>query len=343
MSSIDVDGLLSPISDADPCGADLEYDAAFTALERAAQSKPEQQIGTTVVPAEDPDWKAVQKQAAELLARSKDLRVATQLAAALLRTSGWPGFAQGLAVLRGLAERYWQAVHPRLDADDNDPTQRVNVLMSLASPEALAAVRTTPLVASRAVGRFSLKDIEIAAGDAPAPAQGDAPSTATLDAALADCDLAELQATDAALRACVDALAGLEAVVNEHVGAASAPSFGRLTALVRRAAGFISEGVARRSPVAGTAAGANGHGPAGGVISRGGSGSPLTGEISSREDVIRALDKICAYYARQEPSSPIPLFLERCKRLVTMSFVDIVKDLVPDAMTQVEVLRGRTE
>src|SRR5439155_25440351 len=109
--------------------------------------KPEQQIGSTVVPAEDPDWKVVQKQATELLARSKDLRVATQLAAALLRTGGWAGFAQGLAVLRGLSERYWDGLHPRRDpADDNDPTQRVNILMSLASPEVLAAVRVTPLV-----------------------------------------------------------------------------------------------------------------------------------------------------------------------------------------------------
>ncbi len=47
-----------------------------------------------------------------------------------------------------------------------------------------------------------------------------------------------------------------------------------------------------------------------------------------------------AYYARHEPSSPIPLFIERCKRLVTMGFKDIVKELVPDAVRQVEVLTG---
>ena len=38
--------------------------------------------------------------------------------------------------------------------------------------------------------------------------------------------------------------------------------------------------------------------------------------------------------------APVPLFMERCKRLVTMNFLDIVKDLVPEAMTQVNVLRG---
>jgi type VI secretion system protein ImpA len=67
----------------------------------------------------------------------------------------------------------------------------------------------------------------------------------------------------------------------------------------------------------------------------------MSGGISSRDDVLRALDKICAYYARYEPSSPIPMFMQRCKRLVTMSFVDIVKELVPDGVNQVETLRGR--
>jgi type VI secretion system protein ImpA len=75
------------------------------------------------------------------------------------------------------------------------------------------------------------------------------------------------------------------------------------------------------------------------MASRGGA----PGEISSREDVVRALDKISAYYERHEPSSPIPLFMARCKRLVMMSFIDIVRELVPDAISQVEVLKGRTE
>src|SRR5581483_4725438 len=129
MSVIDLNAILTPVAPDDPCGADLEYDPAFAALDRDAQGKAEQQIGSTVVPASDPDWKAMQKQSLELLARTKDLRVGAHLTKALLHTSGWPGFAQGLAVLRGFVEHYWEGVHPRLDpTDDNDPTMRVNIL-----------------------------------------------------------------------------------------------------------------------------------------------------------------------------------------------------------------------
>jgi type VI secretion system protein ImpA len=69
----------------------------------------------------------------------------------------------------------------------------------------------------------------------------------------------------------------------------------------------------------------------------------LSGEIASRDDVVRALEKICDYYARHEPSSPLPLLLQRCKRLATMSFIEIVKEMVPDGMSQVEIIAGKRE
>ena len=79
MSVIDLNSILTPVVPEDPCGIDVEYDPAFAALDRAAQGKPEQQIGSTVVPASEPDWKLVQKQSLELLSRTKDLRVGALL------------------------------------------------------------------------------------------------------------------------------------------------------------------------------------------------------------------------------------------------------------------------
>lgn len=69
---------------------------------------------------------------------------------------------------------------------------------------------------------------------------------------------------------------------------------------------------------------------------------PLDGDINSRADVVRALEKICSYYERHEPSSPLPLLLQRCKRLVPLGFVDILRDMAPDALSQVELIAGKT-
>jgi type VI secretion system protein ImpA len=56
--------------------------------------------------------------------------------------------------------------------------------------------------------------------------------------------------------------------------------------------------------------------------------------------VARAIDRICDYYSRNEPSSPVPLLLQRAKRLATGNFIDIVRDLAPDAMGDIEKICG---
>jgi type VI secretion system protein ImpA len=245
-------------------------------------------------------------------------------------------------VLRDFVDNQWTGVYPRLDPDDdNDPTMRVNVLGSIADAATVTGVRATALVSSRTLGRFSLKDLEIASGDAQAPAGTEPVSMASLDAAALDCDLPELQETAAAAKSAGEALAALELSVAAQVGAVSGVSFGKLIPLVRKASNFLAAKVALRAPAGASVTDGATDVTGGGASMASRGGSP--GEISSREDVVRALDKISAYYERHEPSSPIPLFMARCKRLVMMSFIDIVRELVPDAISQVEVLKGRTE
>jgi len=58
---------------------------------------------------------------------------------------------------------------------------------------------------------------------------------------------------------------------------------------------------------------------------------------------VAALDRIMAYYARQEPSSPIPLLLKRVRRLVGADFLTIMNDIVPQGTDTVRSLAGMTE
>ena len=185
-----VESLLQVVAGAAPCGSDLEYDPAFLELERLAQGKPEQQMGSAVVPGQEPDWNTIAQRAAALLGRTKDLRIALHLTRAWLNIDGFAGLRDGMAVLRGLTERYWDGVFPRLDPDDaDDPTYRVNVLMGLCDSAAIIErVRALPLVISRSFGRFSLKNTDFAAfigaQSLHKPAQYDDPD-ATSNAALA--------------------------------------------------------------------------------------------------------------------------------------------------------------
>ena len=70
------------------------------------------------------------------------------------------------------------------------------------------------------------------------------------------------------------------------------------------------------------------------------SAGPALGAINNREQALAALDKAIAYFRGAEPSSPVPLLLQRAKRLATMDFLEIVKDLAPDGFSQVRNVGG---
>jgi type VI secretion system protein ImpA len=193
-----------------------------------------------------------------------------------------------------------------------------------------------------------LRDLEVAGGDVPPPAVAEgaaAPaSMATIDGAAMDADLAGLDETAKSLNACVESLKGLEDAIASHVDSSAAASFGKLPALLRKANQYVAGKLAQR-----TASSADAPGGDGAAVTNGSNGTGATpgrsfgGAVNSREDVIRALDAICAYYAKNEPSSPIPMFMERSKKLVMMSFVDLIKELVPEGLSKVDMLRGQTE
>jgi type VI secretion system protein ImpA len=48
------------------------------------------------------------------------------------------------------------------------------------------------------------------------------------------------------------------------------------------------------------------------------------------------------YYDRNEPSSPVPMLLQRAKRLISKDFLDIMRDLTPEGVAQAELLGGIT-
>jgi type VI secretion system protein ImpA len=331
--------LLEAASTEPPCGPNLEYDAGYLELLRLARGRPEQQIGDTVTEAEEPDWRAVAAKAGELLESTKDIRIALLLTKASLRTRGFLGFADGLQVLAGLLERYWEHVHPQLDPDDDhDPTMRINVLADLTDASVLGWVRTTPLVTARGLGSFNLRDVMIANGEIPAP-EGEKPAeSSSIEAAFSATDTPALQETATAVQAARDRVRAIEAVTTDRAGTGMGAELSKLRALLDQANKVLEPKLAARGALANAsqpdAVPTNG---AAAVA------APLSGVISTPDQVIEALDKIIAYYERNEPSSPLPLLLNRCKKLVRMSFMDIVRDIAPDAVTQVEALRGRIE
>lgn len=66
----------------------------------------------------------------------------------------------------------------------------------------------------------------------------------------------------------------------------------------------------------------------------------MSDEIRTREDAVEMIDRIIAYLERNEPTNPAPLLLKRARRLMGMSFVDIIKDIAPESLKQIQALAG---
>jgi type VI secretion system protein ImpA len=344
MSSFDIDALLRAVDPESPCGPNLEYDPAFVALELAALGKPEVQYGDSITDAVPPEWKLIKNLSLELLERSRDLRVAMPLLRANLVMHGIPGLADGMQLIERLLEERWDTVHPELDPDDDmDPTLRINSLAALAdSATVLKDLKESVLVVLPGLGPLTVRGLEIANGELP-PAEGqERIAIASLEAALADVNEIALAESIAALDRAHGSVTAIESLLERQVGNAQALNLDALARLLKRSHSFLAAQYGHRHPneLPITSAPDAGLDPAPGSGTVTPRAAVISGEVASREDVVRMLDKVLKYYKQFEPSSPVPLLLDRAKRLVPKSFMEIMEDLAPDGLAQLLVIQG---
>jgi type VI secretion system protein ImpA len=332
---LDLDQLLSTVSEEEPAGSDLEYDPLFGEMERAAEGKEEQQFGDTIIPAEEPDWRELKKKSLDVANKSKDLRAAVYLTQALLHTDGFDGLVDGLALIKGYLDRYWETVHPQLDPDDaNDPTLRINTLINICDPfDYLAGVNKIPVVSSAVMGKYSYRDIQLASGNLQAT-ETDAQdlSLDQIDAAFRESSDEDNQHTLDQITTCAETVVAIESRLNELVGIDQAPNLSSLADLLKEIASDVSQrcGLSTESETSEPAAD--------GSTQAAQSQTAAPGAINNRDDVIKTLERITQYYDKNEPSSPIPLLLDRAKRLVKMDFYEIVQDLAPGGSSHFDFL-----
>jgi type VI secretion system protein ImpA len=335
---MDVQRLLEPVSPESACGDDLEYDAAFFELERAAQGQPERQMGDAVLAAEPPEWRQVRDLASALLGRSKDLRIANYYLQSAIALEGLPGLAQGLQLILELLRRYWDGLHPGLDAsDNNDPTFRINALSGIGAEPMIRLLQDVPLIKSRVFGSVSLK--AALNGTGLQRFASESLTSEQVGAAFQDSATEQLDSCRSTLAAAQDNLLAIEAEVNQRIGSERGANLDSIKQLLRYAVQILNDHAPRQADDSAAASttldDASAAAPAGSA-----SAPRPREEIGNRDDVLRTLDRILSYYARHEPSSPVPVLLNRARSLVSADFATIVRNLIPEGISQFEKLRG---
>ena len=320
-------GLIQPLAADRPCGENLEDTqllASFDAFRLFGHATP---LDPT------PDWSEIRTRALEALGKSKDLRLLAHLGSAVLRTDGLPAFVDTLKTASEWLDTYWTETYPLVE---EDAVLRRNALNCFADQMAVVeGLRRLPLVSSRGHGTFSLRDIDIASG-AQSGDEDSRPDQAQIEAAFATIPLDELTAQQQNVAGALSALKNIDAKMRHEAGEEAAPRFDPLSAQLVRMDRVLRARVASRG---------NGDGEQTGTSDAGAAGetrpsAASVGAIRSRQDAIRALDAVAQFFRQNEPSSPIPLFLERAKRLVSKDFLEVLADIAPEAIPQARAAGG---
>jgi type VI secretion system protein ImpA len=316
----------SPVSEDLPAGPDMQDSPEFAELEAAAAVTPEQQYGDVVIPPKAPEWRHVFELAVELSKQTHDLRVLLLLIRALTRLHGLPGLLKGLQALDVVLQQQWDHVHPQTIIDGvGDPQFRYGVLSGFADPEGLMGDMRQAIALRSPLGVFTVRDLERVAEQGSVELNAIAINRQKIDDMVRDMrQTADVTVLDVPSQL-VALLNGILQNIEQRSGSEFTPDLTNLKRPLERASNMLGSKARSEKDASSPLAD--------GMVSAGTVGS--LSSLNSRADVSRAMDAICAYLERYEPTNPVPLLIRRAQRLMSKSFLDIVKDMSPDGLNQV--------
>lgn len=360
---------LAPLSAAEPGGANLEYDELYLKLEELATPVPPSEMGESVIEGRDPDFVQLARACTQLWERTRDLRVAAYYTLAQVKLHGLDGLYGGLSTIKFLVDEMFERFYPLLDPDDdNDPTERVNILQLIAPPPLSLSDSSNVLTLLRNLKlgprtAYTYRDYLLSSGQLDSPNPEDVPDSALFNAEMRGEDGAEMRRR---AQLCADlltlcdeittrfneqagtlclTLASLERELKqlqhcyEQICALTGAATAAETAAAASAATSVAaapESAADPKPAAQTSAPAAPVAPAAGAV------GPITDfaqiKPSNRTQALQLLQAVCDYFTQAEPNSPIPFLIQRAQRMAHMNFIELLGEIDSSAQE-----RGREQ
>ena len=118
--SVDLERLLTPISADQPAGESLRYEGTYDRVQEARrEDDPNLPQGVWQADLKRGDWDLVESICREALeTRTKDLQLAVWLMEAWLHLHGFAGAREGVRLIAGFCESFWEGLYPELEGDN---------------------------------------------------------------------------------------------------------------------------------------------------------------------------------------------------------------------------------
>jgi len=336
---LDFEALLASVPGDNPAGISLRF-AVGESLKYAGgdydeitKLRPQKDNDAFVAGGQAGQWPQIEKLASrKLRERSKDLTLASWLTEALVHQHGFAGMRDGLKLIHGLLDRYWDGVYPL--ADDGDLEVRVAPLQPLFERNAAAWLKEVPLAKANIPNDEGGEPIpasynlwhsiftarspdHIHLQGALEKATADSPNDFFLrlknDIDQAETELAALR--DLMAEKFKDVAPGVTAVADSLRSCK-----GRVVSILT-SRGVVSGGTDETKGASGEADGSNHSASA---------GNSSGGALRTREDAAQRLREVADFFRRTEPHSPVPYLIQRAISWSQMSFEQLLGELVKD-------------
>ena len=343
---IDVTALLGPIPGDKPAGESQQYSGLYDEIREARRADDTLAKGDWEHEPKVADWpKVVDLATSALATRTKDLQIAGWLTEALAYLHGFRGVRDGLKVVRGLHEQYWDQLYPEID--DGNLDGRANALSAMDTRLEFP-LKTIPLTKSGSDFDFSFIQWEESTKfDIPDNLDTlDSDAVERFNALRAEAEAAHKTTSDqwrkakdatrrvfyeetfAVINECWDEFQALDRVMDEKFGNQT-PGLGTLKKSLDSIRTVVEKIVREKrilepDPADGEAAA----GPSSDADAGAGSG-PLKG----RAEALRQLAEVAQYFQRTEPHSPVAYLVQRAIKWGQMPLEVWLEEVIKDGAT----------
>lgn len=331
---IDIQELLQPIPGANPAGEPLRYQGTYDRIADARrEDDPTLSQGIYKSTLKRADWATAEAICIEALTkRTKDLQIASWLLESWLHLYGFAGVTNGLSLLAGLCENFWDHLYPSLEIDEIEgrvaPIDWVEQKLTLK-------LKQLPLTLPSEVSNesYSYLDWEsachfenLAMKDPRALQEALAkinPTVTTFRAAVAATDrMFHVDLVDELGRA-IEGCAAVEQVLDERCGK-DAPGLRQFKEALCAIQQLVSQDLYARPEeieMIGEEA----------IATEAGDEEFemwSSGPIRSRAEAYRRLSEAANYLLRTEPHSPTPYLVQRAVEWGSMSLPELLQQIV---------------
>jgi len=350
---IQLEDLLTPISDDNPVGDDIREDPSPTSAyysikdaRNAARAAERNNMFDSDNSEADEQWRKITELAPDILQnKAKDLEVASWYTEALIRRYGFQGLRDGFKLIHGLIEQYWDNLYPLPDEDGIET--RVASLTGLNGEGAegvlITPIRNVDITQGYEPGPFNFwkyqqaleveKILDEEARTQKASKLGF--SNADVEKAVADSSEAFFINLRDDIAESIDTYRATSQLLDEYCGINDSPPTSNIINILQDTLGAIKHIGKYKFPAAEEetdSAETTEDGSTMNDSDNSGSAASLpSGPVKSRAEAFKKLTEISEFFRKTEPHSPISYIIERAVKWGDLPLEDLMRELIPDS------------